>query len=108
MAIIPALLEIGSWKVTELQNSLVLFSIGYLAFFATAVAFFCWNKGLSMMSPHQAGLFFFLQPIVGSMLGYLLLDETLSPSFAIGSVLVVAGVYSTHLCAESMESNNEE
>jgi drug/metabolite transporter (DMT)-like permease len=109
VAIIPALLEIGSWKVNELQNPLVLFSIGYLAFFATAVAFFCWNKGLSMMSPHQAGLFFFLQPIVGSMLGYLLLDEMLSSSFAIGSMLVVAGVYSTHLCVESMamRSNNE-
>ena len=90
----PALLELGKWQMGELQKPLVLLSVGYLAVIATAAAFFCWNKGLSLLNSHQAGLFFFLQPLVGSLLGYIMLDETLSVSFYFGSLFILVGVCS--------------
>ncbi|HEY4623103.1 MAG TPA: EamA family transporter, partial [Solibacillus sp.] len=36
---------------------------------------------------------FFLQPIVGTLLGWLLLGETLSWSFWIGTILIFIGVF---------------
>lgn len=89
----PAMSEINSWDFAVLNSVPVIFSIAYLAVISTTVAYYCWNKGLSMMNPHQAGLFFFLQSIVGSILGYFLLDESLSLPFLAGSFLIVAGVY---------------
>lgn len=88
-----ALVELHTWDAENLFNPLIVLCILYLAFFSTAVAYYCWNKGLSLTNPHQAGLFFFLQAIVGSILGYLILGEVLSVSFFGGSILVLFGVY---------------
>ncbi len=88
-----AVSEFGSWNVAVLSNGLVLFSIFYLAVVSTTVAYYCWNKGLSLLNPHQSGLFMFLQSIVGSVLGYLLLGEELSYSFFAGTMLILFAVY---------------
>lgn len=92
-AILPAISEINTWNVEVLTSLPVVFSIGYLAVISTTIAYYCWNKGLSLMNPHQAGLFFFFQSIVGSILGYFVLDESLSLAFFGGSFLIIAGVY---------------
>jgi drug/metabolite transporter (DMT)-like permease len=89
----PAISEIDTWNFAVLNSVPVIFSIGYLAVISTTAAYYCWNKGLSMMNPHKAGLFFFLQSIVGSILGYFVLDESLSLSFLGGTLLIIAGVY---------------
>lgn len=88
----PAVFEISSWDVSVLSNGMVLFSILYLAVISTTIAYYYWNKGLALTNPHQAGLFIFLQSIVGSLLGYLLLGEELSLSFMVGTVLILAAV----------------
>lgn len=87
------LLERELWSSEALLTWPVLLSVLYLGVISTAVAAFCWNRGLSMMSAHQVGLFFFLQPVVGSFLGWLFLSEALTLSFFIGSGLIIAGVY---------------
>ncbi|WP_312339544.1 DMT family transporter [Anaerospora hongkongensis] len=92
-ALLPAVSEITTWDAAALKSLPVILSIGYLAVVSTTVAYYCWNKGLSLMNPHQAGLFFFLQSIVGSILGWLVLDENLSFPFFAGSFLIIAGVY---------------
>jgi drug/metabolite transporter (DMT)-like permease len=92
-ALPPAILEFGSWEISVLGNGMVLFSILYLAAISTAIAYYCWNKGLALTTSHQAGLFIFLQPVVGSILGYSLLGEELSPSFFVGTVLILVAVY---------------
>jgi len=96
--------EANLWDLRDLLRWQVLFSIFYVAVLATAVAFFCWNKGLSLLSSHQAGLFFFLQPIVGSVLGWLILNEDLSWSFYLGSLFILAGVYYNMTCTEEKEN----
>ncbi|MCX7780085.1 MAG: DMT family transporter [Negativicutes bacterium] len=85
--------EWGEWQATALYSGTMLFSIFYLSVISTAVAYLYWNKGLALVPSHEAGLFFFLQPLVGSLLGWLLLGETLTVSFLCGSLLVIAGVY---------------
>lgn len=90
----PTLLwEWGSWDWKDLFSWPIILSCLYLGIVSTAVAFFSWNKGLSLTPSHQAGLFFFLQPVVGSLLGWLMLDEHLSLSFFIGSILIFSAVY---------------
>ncbi|SMC96115.1 DMT family transporter [Sporomusa malonica] len=92
-AAFPAMLELGSWDTAVLADRLVMVSILYLAVVSTVVAYYCWNKGLALLNPHQAGLFMFLQSIVGSILGYLLLGESLSSAFLVGTVLILIAVY---------------
>jgi len=86
-------LERAQWSIKVMLTWPVLLSVLYLGIISTAVAAFCWNKGLALMSAHQVGLFLFLQPIIGSFLGWLILGETLSLSFFAGSGLIIAGVY---------------
>ena len=45
------------------------------------------------MDSHKAGLFFLMQPVVGSLLGAILLGEVLTPAFFGGGALILAAVY---------------
>ncbi len=62
-------------------NTYVILGVLYLGVISTAGAFFLWNKGLELMDASIGSLFFFFQPIVGSLLGWLLLNETLNNNF---------------------------
>lgn len=65
----------------------------YLGIISTACGFLLWNKGLQLMNASSGGLFFFLQPIVGTFLGWVLLGETIGWSFWIGTVLIFVGIF---------------
>ena len=65
----------------------------YMGAISTAIAFLLWNKGLLLMEAGASGLFFFFQPIVGTFLGWLILDEQITLSFWIGSLLIFIGVF---------------
>ncbi|MCC2336864.1 DMT family transporter [Bacillus tropicus] len=79
----------------EHMNMYVLLGVLYLGIISTAGAFFLWNKGLELMDASIGSLFFFFQPIVGSLLGWLLLNETLSSNFFIGGILIICSVFIT-------------
>lgn len=86
--------ESHSWDFRiAFQSLTIMGSVLYISVFATTIAFFCWNKGLAMTAPHKAGLFFFFQPVVGSLLGWFILGETLTVAFILGGILVLGGVY---------------
>jgi drug/metabolite transporter (DMT)-like permease len=74
------------------QNSLIILGVIYLGVVSTAGAFFLWNRGMELMDAGMGSLFFFFQPIVGSFLGWLLLNEELDVNFFIGGILISAGV----------------
>lgn len=78
--------------VLDSSVHLVISGILYLGIFSTAIAFFLWNKGMELMDAGFGSLFFFFQPIVGSLLGWLLLQEKLDARFFIGGTLIIAGV----------------
>jgi drug/metabolite transporter (DMT)-like permease len=58
---------------------------------STAVAFYLWNKGFTMLDAATGSLFFFAQPIVGALLGWLWLGEALGARFVLGTAAVIAG-----------------
>ncbi len=74
------------------ESPLIIAGVFYLGIISTAVAFFLWNKGLELMDAGVGSLFFFFQPLVGTFLGWLLLDETLTARFFIGALFIVCGV----------------
>lgn len=90
---VASITELGSWNYAVLTTWPIILSILYIGIISTAVAFFTWNKGLSLLSSHQAGPFFFFQPIVGSLLGWALLGEHLTAAFFSGTALIAIGVY---------------
>lgn len=71
---------------------LAWWGIVYLGVISTAGAFYLWNKGFELLDASVASLFFFAQPIVGGILGWLLLGESLPPTFFAGAVLIATGV----------------
>ncbi|MDF2634820.1 MAG: protein of unknown function transrane [Pelosinus sp.] len=71
---------------------LVWGGILYLGVVSTAGAFFFWNKGLQMVDATRAGIYFFFQPLVGTLLGYFFLGEQVAIGFWIGTLLIIGGV----------------
>jgi len=71
----------------------VILSLLYIGAISTAVAYVMWNKGLKVISASSSGLFYLIQPIVGSFLGWLLLGEQISVGFVIGSTMILASVW---------------
>jgi len=51
-----------------------------------------WNRGLQLLNASSGGLFFFFQPLVGTLLGWLLLGEKIGGIFWIGAFLILSGV----------------
>lgn len=74
------------------DSALVIMGVIYLGLVSTAGAFFLWNKGLELMDAGIGSLFFFFQPLVGSFLGWLILNERLGFNFFVGAILIIAGV----------------
>ncbi|EOP87224.1 EamA/RhaT family transporter [Bacillus thuringiensis] len=101
-AIFFSLFFITPFIIWELQaasigtvNTYVILGVLYLGIVSTAGAFFLWNKGLELLDASIGSLFFFFQPIVGSLLGWLLLNETLNSNFFIGGILIICSVLIT-------------
>ncbi|MDH4422067.1 DMT family transporter [Bacillus cereus] len=90
------ILEFQSNPISHM-NMYVLLGVLYLGIISTAGAFFLWNKGLQLMDASIGSLFFFFQPIVGSLLGWFLLNETLNSNFFIGGILIICSVLITTL-----------
>ena len=88
-------LFITPFMIWELQtssigtvNTYVILGVLYLGIVSTAGAFFLWNKGLELIDASIGSLFFFFQPIVGSLLSWLLLNETLNSNFLLAVFLL--------------------
>ena len=70
--------------------------VGYLAVFGTVVGFVWYYEGVREIGAVRAGLFINLVPVSGVALGFLILNEPVSFSLAVGGVLVITGVYMTN------------
>ncbi|TAM59878.1 DMT family transporter [bacterium] len=64
----------------------------YLGLVATALAWYLWYKGVERLPAWLVSLFFFVQPMVASLLGALWLGERLTRNFLAGGALVLVGV----------------
>ena len=90
--LIPLLIISSATNITELTSVRTLAGIGYVAIFASVIAFLFWSYGVSQLGPSRAGQFINLMPIFGAALAFTLLGETPVPSQIIGAALVLAGI----------------
>ena len=70
----------------------ILAGVLFLGLVATAVAMVMWNNSFALLDASLASLTFFAQPVVGSLLGWLLLKESITPLFILGGLLIAAGL----------------
>lgn len=87
-----AIIEMQFYEVRMFANSLVWLGTLYIGIISTAIALFLWNKGMDLMDAGVGSLFMCFQPVVGSLLGWLWLNENLSPGFFAGAALILAGL----------------
>ena len=84
--------EMQAHTLRLLANPLVWLGTLYIGIVSTAAAFFLWNKGMDLMDAGAGSLFMCFQPIVGSFLGWYLLNEQLDTNFFIGAALIIGGL----------------
>ena len=88
-------LALSQMQVEHLQvlsQPMVWGGLLYMGTISTAGAFFFWNKGLQLVEAGSGSLYFFFQPLVGTLLGWLFLGEQVGWSFWLGATLIFAGV----------------
>ncbi|WP_274458648.1 DMT family transporter [Fructobacillus sp. CRL 2054] len=77
----------------NLSDSVITLSLLYLGVISTALAFMMWNYGLTLVDAGSSGLYFLLQPVVGTLLGFLFLHEGLTFGFLVGSIMILISVW---------------
>ncbi|SHT58367.1 Uncharacterized inner membrane transporter yiJE [Mycobacteroides abscessus subsp. abscessus] len=87
--VLPRLHEMN---ITQLADPTIWGGLLYLGIVSTACGFLLWNRGLQMLNASSGGIFFFFQPLVGTLLGWLILGETIGVTFWIGTILILTGV----------------
>lgn len=93
---IPSSLLFGFWEWnTQGFGEITLGIIGgilFLGIISTAIAMFLWNYAFAELPAAVASLTFFAQPVVGTILGALFLDEKISILFIAGGILIGIGL----------------
>lgn len=79
-----------SWRMPDWQAWV---SILWLAVVCTVLAYLGWFQGLVRVNASAAASTLFIQPLLGPILGILLLGETLSLYTVLGGILIVMSVY---------------
>ncbi|MER5735137.1 MULTISPECIES: DMT family transporter [unclassified Streptomyces] len=64
----------------------------YVGVLSSAVAFFCWNKAISLIGAARAGVVYYLQPVCVALLSYALLGERLGLAGGACMALILGGV----------------
>jgi drug/metabolite transporter (DMT)-like permease len=85
-----ALIELQT-QVIGVLTPPVIAGILYIGIGSTAIAFFLWNKSFELLDAASASLFFFAQPVVGTLLSALFLGQKLDWSFFAGGALILLG-----------------
>ena len=64
----------------------------YVAIFASIIAFFSWNKGVSIIGPNRSSLFLHLIPVFSSIWAVTFLNENFSFFHFIGIIFILSGI----------------
>ena len=64
----------------------------YVAIFASIIAFFSWNKGVSIIGPNRSSLFLHLIPVFSSIWAVSFLNEKFSFFHFIGIIFILSGI----------------
>ncbi len=93
---LPVTLLGGAWELSRQNIGIItpgiLGGILFLGIISTALAMFLWNTAFAELPAGVASLTFFAQPVVGTLLGWFFLGETITPLFILGGVLIGIGI----------------
>jgi len=93
---LPSSLVLGLWEInTQGVGEITIGIIGgllFLGIISTAIAMFLWNYSFAELPAAVASLTFFAQPVVGTLLGWFFLAETITPLFLAGGALISIGI----------------
>jgi drug/metabolite transporter (DMT)-like permease len=79
----------SGWPVASLSAWLGLL---WLALMSTVVSYLAWFKGLAVIDGSSAASVLFIQPLLGTILAVILLNEQLVPTTLVGGVLILVSV----------------
>jgi drug/metabolite transporter (DMT)-like permease len=85
-----AAIELQTQTIGTLTLPAIL-GILYIGIGSTAIAFFLWNRSFELLEAATASLFFFAQPVVGTLLAAIFRGEQLGWSFFVGGALILLG-----------------
>jgi drug/metabolite transporter, DME family len=88
VVLLPVFVASGLWWATPSGFALIL----WLGLAATTVAYLLFGVGLTVLQPGHIATLNLAEPVVATMLGVLLLSETLGPRGWVGSVFVVVAL----------------
>ena len=93
---LPIVVPAGAWELSTVGVGEI--SIGvvggvlFLGVISTALAMVLWNTAFAYVDASLASLTFFAQPLVGTFLGWLFLNEKITPLFLLGGLLIGIGL----------------
>lgn len=92
-------------KIKLEWNNQVLFTILYTSIFATIITTFLQTKYQKYTTPTRAAIIFTSEPLLASILAYLILNETIGIFGLIGGFLIILGVLTSELFDEFFINN---
>lgn len=91
--VLPAAATEWSQQSIGPLNLPIVLGVVYLGIISTAIAAYFWNYAFEVLEAGVASLTFFAQPLIGAVLGYLLLGESVSAFFVVGGALILLGLW---------------
>lgn len=92
--------HIGIEQIKFEFNSQVILTILYTSIFATIITTFLQTKYQKYTTPTRAAIIFTSEPLIASILAYLILNETIGIFGLIGGALIIIGVLTSELFDE--------
>jgi drug/metabolite transporter (DMT)-like permease len=90
------LLPLLAWEIaaghTLKLDAAAIGAIAYVGLFPAVLAYLCFNRGVQLVGPNQAGQFLHLMPVFGSLLAVGLLGERLEFHHILGIGLIAVGL----------------
>jgi drug/metabolite transporter (DMT)-like permease len=77
----------------QMPSMVAWMSIIWLALVCTVLAYLAWFQGLTRVNASVAASTLFVQPLLGPILGVILLKEALTPYTIFGGILIIVSVY---------------
>jgi drug/metabolite transporter (DMT)-like permease len=92
MLLMPLLILYPGTQLVAFASLTTLLGIGYMAVFASLIAFLLWSYGVSKIGPSRSGQFIHLMPVFGAALAVTLLNEAVNFAHIAGAALVMTGI----------------
>jgi drug/metabolite transporter (DMT)-like permease len=85
------LVEAAQGRTVPLEPH-ALAAVGYVAVFASLVAYLCWNRSVALLGPTRTGLAIHLMPVLVGVLAFLILGEPIEGFHLGGAAFIGVGI----------------